>query len=275
MPAANFLSCAVLTRPDDRNRSLASMLETRGVQVLQAPALNISRIPGAVGARQAPACYDMAVFVSGNAVRAYLQALDEMGLQEWPGTTIAAAVGAGTGQALRDSGRIPQSMILYPDPALGGQDSESLWSALADRLDALRRVLIVRGSSGREWLGQRLEAAGISVERLAVYQRSPAIWTQRERSALEAMFVSGKPCVFLLTSGEGVEAVHDNMRRLGLERQWAQARFVVIHERIAARLQSVLAASGKVEPPVVKICQPGDEPALQAILALASHTASS
>jgi hypothetical protein len=65
------------------------------------------------------------------------------------------------------------------------------------------------------------------------------------------------------------------MLRLGLAHQWKQALFVVIHERIATRLQSVLAASGKVEPPVVKICHPGDEPALQAILALASHTASS
>ena len=275
MPAADFLSCAVLTRPDDSNRALAGMLQARGVQVLQAPALEISRIPGVVGAGQSPACYDMVVFVSGNAVRAYLLALAEAGLRGWPAATIAAAVGAATGQVLRDSGEIPDNMILYPDPALDGQDSESLWRALGDRVGTLRRVLIVRGASGREWLGERLEAAGVCVDRLAVYHRSPAIWSRRERSVLENMFASGKPCIFLLTSGEGVDAVHGNMLRLGLAHQWKQALFVVIHERIATRLQSVLAASGKVEPPVVKICHPGDEPALQAILALASHTASS
>jgi uroporphyrinogen-III synthase len=82
VPAADFLSCAVLTRPDDSNRALASMLQARGVQVLQAPALEISRIPGVVGAGQSPACYDMVVFVSGNAVRAYLLALAEAGLRD-------------------------------------------------------------------------------------------------------------------------------------------------------------------------------------------------
>src|SRR3546814_5385398 len=82
--------------------------------------------------------------------------------------------------------------------------------------------------------------------RLALYDRQAAVWDAQLSDKLAAALAAPAPCVFLLTSAEGVDAVHANMLRLGLQDAWARARFVVIHERVASRLQSLLQASGKV-----------------------------
>src|SRR5690606_32041063 len=102
------------------------------------------------------------------------------------------------------------------------------------------------------------------------YERIPAHWTAIQAGQLAQALSQADPCVFLLTSGESVDAVCSNIRRLGLEQAWRQARFVVIHERVARRLQSIFQASGKVEAPMVKICQPSDDSIFQMITLAAS-----
>jgi hypothetical protein len=74
----------------------------------------------------------------------------------------------------------------------------------------------------------------------------------------------------LLTSGESVDAVHANIQRAGLIAPWSRSRFVVIHERVARRLQSLLHASGKVESSMVKVCSPGDDAIVESIRQMAS-----
>src|SRR3546814_3255308 len=83
----------------------------------------------------------------------------------------------------------------------------------------------------------RFQQAGIHVDRLALYDRQAAVWDAQQSDKLAAALAAPAPCVFLLTSAEGVDAVHANMLRLGLQDAWARARFVVIHERVASRLQ--------------------------------------
>src|SRR3546814_17937427 len=95
--------------------------------------------------------------------------------------------------------------------------------------------------------------------RLALYDRQAAVWDAQQSDKLAAALAAPAPCVFLLTSAEGVDAMHANMLRLGLQDAWARARFVVIHERVASRLHSLLQASGKVRPPMVKLCQPSED----------------
>jgi uroporphyrinogen-III synthase len=249
---------------------MAARLAAAGMPVLILPALDIKPVAPAAAVSLDPRLYDLVIFVSSNAVEGYLALMRAAGLQgPWPATTFVATVGASSADRLYGSRLIPSSLILHPDPD-ATQDSESLWALLEPRLASLSRVLIVRGQSGREWLGERLVAAGASVERLAVYSREPAKWTPNELQRLGAALESRASCIILLTSGESVDAVHANIERAGLLAPWSRSRFVVIHERVARRLQSVLHASGKVESTMVKVCSPGDDAIVESIRQMAS-----
>lgn len=261
----------VLTRPQGKNDQLALRLAATGWQPLALPALTLHPLLDDASQLPMPGDYDLVIFVSSNAVRFYLDLLAQRGDgHRWPDTTLAATVGRASAQPLYDSGLVPHAHILHPHPDNQGQDSEALWALLMPLLHRLDRVLIVRGESGREWLGAQCEQAGIHVQRLALYGRTPALWEGDQVAALKDALAAPRPCVFLLTSGESVDAVHANIRRLGLDAAWARSHFVVIHERVASRLQSVFSATGNPEPPMVKVCSPSDDAIFQAIGQIAS-----
>ncbi|NYT85829.1 uroporphyrinogen-III synthase [Pollutimonas harenae] len=260
----------VLTRPQEKNEALAVRLAAAGLPALLLPALRIRPLPSGPASLPVPADYDLIVFVSGHAGQFYLQALARHGCGDsWPAGTLAATVGVASAQKLKDSACIPSEQIIHPGHHTH-QDSESLLRLLEPRLASMSRVLIVRGTHGREWLGSTLEQAGLEVARLAMYERIPEQWSDLQATQFERALNATPPVVLLLTSNESVVAVHNNIRRLGMEHAWRQTRFVVIHERIARRLQSTFTASGKVEPPMVKICQPDDDSIFQAIIQAAS-----
>lgn len=264
----------ILTRPEGRNEQLAARLSDAGLKSLILPALSLQPQPADKASFPVPHDYDLLVFVSGSAVRFYAGQLRRFSPDfRWPSHVQVAAVGVSTAQALRRAGVDP-GMIIQPDP-LDGQDSEALWKRLRRRLSSLRRVLILRGNRGREWLGARLEEAGMQVDRHAVYERRPAHWSAGQEQGLAALLEKRSCCACLLTSSEGVDAMHANVARLGLEDAWLSLRFLVVHERIASRLQSVISASGKVGPRMVKICQPSDDAIYEALLRMASPSESS
>lgn len=264
----------ILTRPEGKNEQLAARLRDAGLEPLVLPALSLRALPAGERAFPLPAHYDLLVFVSGNAVRFYAAQLRGLSADAaWPPGLRVAAVGAATARAAQRAGVDPGA-IIQPDPR-DGQDSEALWKQLSPRLGSLRRVLIVRGNRGREWLGARLEEAGLRVHRHAAYERRPAQWSAEQGRRLAAALEGGGPCICLLTSSEGVDAVYANLSRLGLENAWPSLRFLVVHERIAGRLQSVSGASGKVGPRMVKICQPSDDAIFQALVGMASPSESS
>src|SRR5690606_18078882 len=149
-----------------------------------------------------PEHYDLIVFVSSNAARFYIDMLTGRRSGPWPAATRAATVGAPSARYLRDAGGVPASHILHPDAQSDTQDSEGLWGVLEPMLGSFKRVLIVRGMSGREWLGERFDQAGIHVDRLALYDRQAAIWDTRQGDLLAAALAAPGLCIFLLTSGE-------------------------------------------------------------------------
>lgn len=263
-------ACIVLTRPEGRNEALAERLRSAGHQVLCLPALKVTALPLNESIKP-PGDYDLIVFVSRNAVQFYLDSLARLDmLPPWPAHTLAATVGVSSAAGLKQAAIIPAASIVHPSADAQNHDSEALWPLLAARLPQIRRALIVRGVSGREWLGERLEQAGVQVERLAVYDRAAVAWVADQYQALLAALAGARPCVFLLTSSESLDAIHANIVRLGVQEQWARSRFVAIHERVASHLQSILRASGKVEPPMVKLCQPTDDALFEALSRTAS-----
>lgn len=266
----------ILTRPGEQNDVLAARLAEAGLDPIVLPALRI--VPSVLDASTItpPNEYDVIVFVSGNSVRMYFELLARRApAAGWPALTLAAAVGRATAQALEDTGIVPPSHIVAPDPATCGQDSESLWALLAPSVHRYKRVLVVRGNTGREWLGQQFEAAGVTVERLALYSRVALEWNGQQADAIRDALARPQPVIFLLTSGESVDAVVAAMRAHGLDGQWPRCRFVAIHERVASRLQSLLCVTGTYVPSMVKVCSPSDDAIFHAVIRLASHSESS
>lgn len=261
-------SLAVLTRPEGRNDALAARLNARGIATLTLPALSIEPITNGFSEPPLPGDYDLIVFVSGHAVSAYFEMLAcKLWTETWPPDTLLATVGRSSAAPLYQKAFIPQKNIYHPAADDPRHDSEALWQSLSRIVPLPRRVLIVRGETGREWLGQKLEQAGAQVRRYCVYRRKPAIWTESQVISIRAALQSGRPLVCLLTSAESVAAVHANIDRLGLYAFWDRAVFVAIHERVASYLTAMLvAASGKVCVPVVKVCSPDDDAIFQAIV---------
>lgn len=274
MPRGMSAFHVFLTRPDGRNGSVPQRLRALGMEVSEIPALEVRPI-AVSGALPLPETYDVVVFVSRYAVRRYLELLAEAGLQaaRWPARTIAATVGASSAQALLASGRVPAANIVHPPAGEPGQDSEALLAILLERNLPLNRVLIVRGASGREWLAETLRARGTRVDLLPVYDRVPADWPPAAVARLSAALSRPARCLFLLTSSEGVRAVAERVTAMGLMEQWRKAGFVVIHERIGATLQSVVASQSDGDVRRLEHCMPDDDSIVAAIQAVARLTA--
>jgi len=256
---------AILTRPAGRNAELARQLGRRGWQALDLPALQIEPLPISERDLPRPQDYDLVVFVSSAAAGRYLEQRAQAGQASWPAATIAATVGPASAAALRASPAFgADARLVHPPPQAPRHDSEALWAELERCALRPRRVLLVRATQGRDWLAERLSAAGASVSRHEAYRRSPACWSAEDACRLRSWQAAGCHPAWLLTSGEGIEAVSASIRRLELQAWWAQCRFVVTHPRLAERLAACLSGSSK---PVVQICTPEEAAIVQAFAA--------
>lgn len=195
--------------------------------------------PAAAAARLAALAAGELVVVVSPAAAAALAALRP----DWPASTGFAAVGAGTATALRQA-LGSAANIIEPDPALT-TGSEALWDTL-DELGLPARVLIARAEHGREWLAERLAAAGVAVEVLVVYRRI-ALTLAPVQVAQLAAAIGGPPPVLVVTSSEAVEVLLQALATVPGALAWAQAgRALAIHPRIAGRLHA--AGFAAVEP---------------------------
>jgi len=258
---------AILTRPDGRNEALARALRAAGWQALELPALEIQPLSVQPAQLPLPQDHDLVVFVSGNAARLYMaQLLDVAGQPAWPVATAAATVGPASARTLRDlPGFGADTTVLCPPPEAPTHDSEALWAVLCARGPLPRRVLLVRGTQGRDWLAEQLEAAGVQVLRHAVYRRQPAPWPAAAARQLHDWAGQGTQATWLLTSGEGMAAVQAQVRQQGLQDWWGSSRCIVTHPALARRL--LQDAGGDVPVPMVKVCMPVDEAILAAFVA--------
>ncbi|WP_454690836.1 uroporphyrinogen-III synthase [Achromobacter aloeverae] len=229
---------AVLTRPEGNNDALAQRLAAAGWQVRDWPALTLATQSCAPGLLPRPQAYDLAVFVSGNAARHYLAQLQGAGVTAWPASCAAATVGPASAAALRATGWFDGAELVHPGAAAPRHDSEALWDVLRQRGPLPRRVLIVRGTQGRDWLAEQLRGAGAEVTPHAAYLRAPARWGEAELAQLRAWRDQAARPAWLLTSGEGIAAVQANIVRAGVLPWWRGGRFIVTHPALARRMES-------------------------------------
>jgi uroporphyrinogen-III synthase len=213
----------LLTRPAHQAAHLRALIEREEGIVHSIPMIEIaepSDLTEIYGQLQRLDEYGLAIFVSPNAVDATFDLL----ARPWPAGLRVAAIGRGTASALSRRG-------VHVDIAPARDfTSEGLLSE--PDLQEVRgmRVVIFRGSGGRELLADALRSRGASVQYVDVYRRRlPAT----AMAALDRL-IGGPPVdIIVATSNEGLMNLFECAGER--HRDWLLARqLVVMSERTAA-----------------------------------------
>lgn len=210
-----------VTRPRDQAAPLARRITQAGGIPLLFPLLDIGPVQDDAplhGQLSRLEQYDLAIFISPNAVQHTFAAMREADLALSPQLRIAT-VGQGSAKVLRELGITD---IIAPTERF---DSEGLLALPELQNVAGWNVLIFRGDGGRELLGDTLKARGATVEYATCYLRSKP---QQDIAEL----LSATPDAITVTSSEALGHLWD----MPDERERATLRdmpLFVPHPRIA------------------------------------------
>ncbi len=218
----------ILTRPRPQAQDWLARLRALGVEAQSLPLIEIECGDG-TAAREAWAALPqaaLAMFVSPNAVAAFFA------VQEgpWPPSALAACVGPGSAQALREAG-VPDRLIVQPPADSESLDSEHLWPQLSPHDWAGRLALMLRGEGGRDWLGERLRERGAQTRAFNLYRRVGPRLDAAEQVLLAQTLNEPGRHVWLLSSAEAL----GHLRKLAPAGfNFSAQRAIATHERIGA-----------------------------------------
>lgn len=249
----------IVTRPLAQALPWQDALRARGVDARTLPLIDIESVADTTALSltwQQIDAFAAFMFVSANAVAHFFAARPAGAV--WPDGVIAACTGPGTACALRVAG-VPPAALLFP-AAGQAQESESLWTILQARDWRGRRVRVVRGEVGRDWLAQQWRGAGAVVDFLVVYRRRRPRLDAAGRLLLADVAARPARWVWHFSSAEAVE----HLRALAPATTWAQGAALATHARIA---QAALGAGFGC----VREIEPGLEAVLDALQAQGSR----
>jgi len=219
------------TRAAHQSQRLEQLVRAQGGALLNFPVLEIQErgISALEKSRlQQLEQYDLAFFISSNAVKFALKLID--GKIERFQNLCCVAVGEATANCLAEQG-IRQS--LAPQT---GFNSEAILE-----LDALqdlsgKRSLIFRGEGGRELLANSLRQRGAQVDYMEVYRR---VLPQQDTTAVAAYLLNKQVAAVLIYSGAALQ----NLLLLFAEEQLIDALLdtplVVISQRVAKQAKEL------------------------------------
>lgn len=264
----------IVTRPAHDAGDWVRQLQDKGFAAEALPLIEIAAASGAADvlalaqAWQAIGSYAACMFVSGNAVRFFFEQKEAIrqylrGLlainnvankyvRSLPPTLRFMAPGPGTAAALLAIG-VPAGQLDAPPLDADQFDSEALWKVVGQRDWRGRRVLVVRGvtgregeasqpgatlempatSSGRDWITRQWQAAGASVDFLGVYERRAPVFTPAQ--VQRARVASADGSVWLFSSSEAVLHLTHLPGLEGVD--WSHAVALATHPRITATVR--------------------------------------
>lgn len=252
----------IVTRPREQALPWVQALRAAGIDAQALPLIDIAPPVDAAPVHAAWAGLDNAafvMFVSANAVQHFF-ALRPSGAR-WPAALPAGCTGPGTARVLRAAlaqAGAPGAPVVEPGPGQP-QESESLWAALRAQPWQGRRVLVVRGEQGRDWLSAQWQAAGARVEFVAAYRRLAPLPDAEGRGLLQAAQAAPHAFAWHFSSSEAV----GHLIALAPGAHWSAATALVTHQRIA----EAAARAGFVR---VRPVGPGPEAAAQEMARLQS-----
>lgn len=209
-----------VTRPRGQAAQLVQDIERLGGRCIQFPLLEITPLADGQALRALLARlneFHLAIFISPNAVRYGMEAISSAG--GLPENLQIAAIGSSSAQALLDCGA---TKVIAPQQQF---DSESLLELPELQDVSNKRVVIFRGDSGRELLGDTLALRGAHVEYATCYHRNNP---QYNVSAL----LDAKPDALIISSSEALGNLWKMLDAPNREQLTAMPLFVS-HSRIA------------------------------------------
>lgn len=218
----------IVTRPAAQAQAWVRELRALGVDAEALPLICIEPAPDRQAVQQAWMHLDgaaLVMFVSANAVLHFFEA-QPAGVN-WPQAIHAGATGPGTSAALRAAG-VPADRIVEP-AASGPFDTETLWQQLRHWPWAGRRVLVVRGEGGRDWLATQLRQAGAELDFIAAYRRVPPVIASEKAALLQAALAEPAAHRWHFSSSEAI--AHLLQARPGTD--WSASSAWATHPRIA------------------------------------------
>lgn len=244
----------VITRPLAQALPLAGQVRALGRAVEVLPLLEIAPLAdqSALVATLARLHeFALVAFVSPNAIDAAFAHI-----AAWPPGVTLAVLGEGSRAALAAHGIAPDRVNIVSPADAAHSDSEHLLQTLD--LDALRgrRVLIVRGESGRELMADGLRAAGAHVTTIAAYRRGVPALTPALAERLAGLLAV--PNDWVITSSEALRGLMQLLARVDLVAKMQQQQLIVPHARIAATAR-------ELGLPHVTLTGSGDERLLAAL----------
>lgn len=165
--------------------------------------------------------FQLAIFISPNAVRFGMEAIKKAG--GLPESVQVATVGLSSAKALLDFG---VKKVISPQLRF---DSEALLELPEMQQVRNKNIVIFRGDSGRELLGDTLKLRGAHVEYIGCYLRSKP---QHDVNNL----LETRPDALTVSSSEALNNLTEMLGPAGRERFFTLPLFVS-HSRIAAAAQ--------------------------------------
>jgi uroporphyrinogen-III synthase len=224
--------CVVITRPRAQAQELARRVDALGRSAVLLPLLEISPLPDQsqlVRTLAALEDYALVAFVSPNAIDAAFEHI-----RAWPPGVTLAVLGEGSRAALARHGiDAGNASIVSPHDA-SRSDSENLLQSIDLAALRGRRVLIVRGESGRELMAEGFAAAGAQVTTVAAYRRQVPVLDAQLAATLHALLA--QPNDWIITSSEALRGLLALLGQLDPQAAVAkmqQQHLIVPHARIA------------------------------------------
>jgi uroporphyrinogen-III synthase len=219
----------LVSRPEFQAMPLCRLLESYGATTLRLPAVEIKPLKDRrVMAEQLGVLenFDVILFTSANAVRFGVSFLDQKR------DLTLAALGPATSRALNQAG---YRVAIQPGESF---DSEGLLSHPRLERVAGHRILIIKGTHGRDLLQQELTGRGATVVCAEVYERVPATFSAAALETVQERFAAGEMQVITATSLE-IGAALLKLASPGLRGEFERARWLVPGERVASGLREL------------------------------------
>ena len=235
----------LVTRPHHQAAGQAELLSSAGLEPILLPLLEIT--PVEEGDSSYPLLksrildldlYHKVIFVSANAVHTGMDLID----QYWPQLPVGIdwlTIGKQTGAQLSHYG------ISAATPEQG-YDSEALLQLPALQTLTDQRILIMRGSGGRELLADQLSQRGARVEYADLYRRTSPDYTAGQ---INSTIGNKQVAAALITSGEALQNLDQLVQQQPQLNFLKTALIVVPSSRIAEQARPlgytrVIVASG-------------------------------
>lgn len=211
----------VVTRPREQAALLAQGIIKLGGSCTRFPLLEVTPLTDDRALRDLISRlheFQLAIFISPNAVRYGMEAINHSG--GLPESVQVATVGQGSAKALFAYGI---KKALSPQQ---GFDSEALLEMPELHAVRNRKIVIFRGETGRELLGDTLKSRGAIIEYAACYHRHKSPHNA-------AALLGARPDVLTVSSSEALSNLAEMLSATDRAQLNALPLFVS-HERIAA-----------------------------------------